>query len=141
MASDFSDKNFSGQNLRGRSFKGQDLAGANFSFADIRGANFAGAKLQDANFSSAKAGLQKRWAWILLGLSWLAAGISGFFSAFAGAMITLLITDSSTEQQIYHVAGWVSLVVVVITLISILWRGTSGALAGAGAGALALALA
>jgi uncharacterized protein YjbI with pentapeptide repeats len=54
-------KDFSGQNLSGRSFKGQNLEGANFSYADIRGANFTNANLRGANFSYAQAGLEKSW--------------------------------------------------------------------------------
>jgi uncharacterized protein YjbI with pentapeptide repeats len=56
---------FSGQNLRGRNFEG-NLSGANFSGADIRGASFSNANLKGANFTKAKAGLQKRWAIVLL---------------------------------------------------------------------------
>jgi len=69
------------QNLRGRNFKGRkDLAGANFSYADIQGANFTNANLTGANFSHAKAGLQRRWAFFLVGVSWLVSGVSGFLS-------------------------------------------------------------
>ncbi|NJL81481.1 MAG: pentapeptide repeat-containing protein [Richelia sp. SM2_1_7] len=69
---------YSGQNLRGRSYKGQNLEGADFSHADIRGTNFTGANLRGANFTGAKAGLQKRWALLLVLLSWLLSAISGF---------------------------------------------------------------
>ena len=69
---------YSGQNLRGRSFKGQNLEGANFSYADIRGTNFTGANLRGTDFTGAKAGLQKRWALLLVLLSWLLLGISSF---------------------------------------------------------------
>ena len=61
------ERNFRRVNLRGQSFKGQDLAGADFSEADIRSTNFTGAKC----------GLQKRWAIVLVLISWLLAGISG----------------------------------------------------------------
>ena len=69
---------YSGQNLRGRSFKGQNLEGADFSYADIRSTNFTDANLRGANFTGAKAGLQKRWALLLVVFSWLLSGISGF---------------------------------------------------------------
>jgi uncharacterized protein YjbI with pentapeptide repeats len=142
---------FSGKDLRGRSFKGQDLVGANFSYADIRGANFAGANLQDANFCQVKAGLRKRSTWVLVGLSWLAAGLSGFINSFVGLAIATLINTSRTEAyyQSYQVAGWISLVVLVVMLIVLLWRGISvagtvavavaaAALAGVGVGAVAI---
>lgn len=51
-------KDFSGQDLQGRSFKGQLLTGANFKAADIRGADFTNAILRGADFSGAIAGLQ-----------------------------------------------------------------------------------
>ncbi|MGI0492717.1 pentapeptide repeat-containing protein [Alkalinema pantanalense CENA528] len=67
---------FSGQNLRGHNFKGQDLTGANFSYADIRGANFSNAILVNTNFRSTIAGLQKRWLFILVIISFFLAAIS-----------------------------------------------------------------
>ncbi|MGK7904231.1 MAG: pentapeptide repeat-containing protein [Hormoscilla sp.] len=70
-------KNFSGQNLQGRSFKGQDLAGADFSHADIRGANFTKANLEGANFSHAKAGLQRKWVIGLCILAFVLSSIAG----------------------------------------------------------------
>lgn len=76
-------EDYSGQNFRGRSFKNQDLTGANFSYADIRGANFTNTKLIDANFSHAKAGLQKRWAIVLVILSLFLLTLSGFLSVFS----------------------------------------------------------
>lgn len=108
-------QDFSGQNLRGRSFRGQNLEGANFSCTDIRGANFTGANLQGANFSNVKAGLQKRWVIVLVGVSCLLAGISGFFLAFVGFLL-LLIFDSKLPSLVF---GWVT-VIVVITLITII---------------------
>ena len=116
---------FSGQNLRGRSFRGQDLAGANFSYADIRGASFAGANLRDANFCHVKAGLQKRWTWILVGFSWFIAGFAGFSNAFFGLLIVILIKTSPIEDsyQVLQVAGWALLLTVAIILVLLLWYG------------------
>jgi uncharacterized protein YjbI with pentapeptide repeats len=51
-------KDFSNQNLRGRSFQGENLENVNFSYADIRGADFSSASLRGANFTGAKAGLR-----------------------------------------------------------------------------------
>mgnify|MGYP001801590838 CR=1 FL=1 len=71
---------YSSQNLRGRSFKGQNLEGANFSYADIRGANFTGANLSGVNFTGVKAGLQKRWALLLVLVSCLMSAVSGLIN-------------------------------------------------------------
>ncbi|WP_392477079.1 pentapeptide repeat-containing protein [Nostoc sp. C110] len=140
-------QDFSGQNLRGRSFKGQNLEGANFSYADIRGANFTGANLQGANFSKAKAGLQKRWAMVLVLVSWTLGVMSGLFSGFIGYLVSLIFSSGLVNQ----VPGWVSLIVVIATIAIIISQGlngtftftvaVAGAIAGAIAGAVALAIA
>ena len=124
---------FCGQNLRGRNFKGrQDLAGANFSHADIRGANFSGANLTGANFTLAKAGLQRRWAIGLVIISFLLSGLSGFFWAANGYLVSPIFNSSSDEQ----IAGWVALITLIaFFLITI----RQGIIAGLGAVAFAFA--
>lgn len=67
--------------------------GADFSNTDIRGADFSGANLQDAKFCNVRAGLQKKWVWILVGLSWLISGISGHLIAILGIKILSTIDD------------------------------------------------
>ncbi|MBD2458480.1 pentapeptide repeat-containing protein [Nostoc sp. FACHB-87] len=119
-------QDFSGHNLRGRSFKGQNLEGANFTGADIRSADFTGANLRGANFSHATAGLQKRWAIFLLCVSWLLSGVSGFFSAFAGVLITYIFDSSSLENQ---VGGWTALIVIIVVFLVILRQGFNSAFA------------
>lgn len=119
-------QDFSGRNLRGRSFKGQNLEGANFSGADIRSADFTGANLRNANFSHATAGLQRRWAIFLVCVSWVLSGVSGIFSAFAGAMIALIFSSSSLDNQ---VAGWTALIVIIVLFIVILRQGLNSAFA------------
>mgnify|MGYP001797099185 FL=1 len=90
---------YSGQNLRGRSFKGQNLAGADFRHADIRSTNFTGANLKGANFTGAKAGLQKRWALLLVLLSWLLSGISGYLSLFNVSLISYIFEPSHSLEN------------------------------------------
>ncbi|MBG1268090.1 pentapeptide repeat-containing protein [Nostoc sp. WHI] len=101
-------QDFSGQNFRGRSFKGQNLAGANFSGADIKSADFTGANLRNANFSLATAGLQKRWAIFLVGVSWLLSGISGFVSGY----IVWLIVHYHNQVELYYT--FFSLIVLTV---------------------------
>ena len=103
-------QDFSNQNLRGRSFKGQYLEGANFSRADIRGANFTNANLTGANFSDAQAGLQERWVFILVCISWIIAVITGFFSAFIEYLIASIFKNFNLNDQ---VIGWTALIVVI----------------------------
>ena len=110
-------QDFSGQNLRGRSFKGVDLTGADFSCADIRSTDFTGAILRETKFCRAKAGLQRRWAIFLVMISWLLGGISGFFSALAGGMVSLIVYDSNHNSNFaYQAAGWASLVLLILFL-------------------------
>ncbi len=106
-------QDFSGQNLRGRSFKDQNLTGANFSNADIRSTNFTGANLTSANFTGAKAGLQKRWAILLVVVSWVLASLLGFLSAFAGYLIAFLILNTKKDYQLAsQIAGWTTTITV-----------------------------
>jgi len=100
---------FRGENLRGQSFKGKKLSGADFSGADIRGANFTNATLQGAKFIGAKAGLQRRWASILVLIMWLLSGFS-WFSSFLTAVLMAFIFNAETQAVI----GWVSLAFLVI---------------------------
>ncbi|NEU81096.1 pentapeptide repeat-containing protein [Nostoc sp. UIC 10630] len=119
---------FSGQNLRGRNFKGrQDLAGANFSYADIRGANFTNANLTGANFSHAKAGLQRRWAILLVFVSCLLSGLSGFVWSLNGYLVSLIFNQSSLHNQI---VGWTTLILLIAFFLTTIHQGV-GTLAGA----------
>ena len=120
--------------LRGQSFKGQYLAGADFSNADIRSANFAKAGLRGANFSGAQAGLQKRWAALLVLLSWGLAAVAGYLSTVAAYLVVLSGSDLLEER----VAGWIALFFLAIFLFLIVRRGTNTiatAVAAAGAAA------
>lgn len=135
-------KDFSGQNLRGRSFKGQNLAGANFSHADIRSADFTRAILKGTNFSHAKAGLQKLLLIFLVLVSWLIPGFAGFLAAFVGALIssTFKFNNSNLSNQFF---SWTVLIVVIVLFIVIIRYGlnSGGALAVAFAGAVVVAVA
>ncbi|KOP23112.1 hypothetical protein AMR41_27795 [Hapalosiphon sp. MRB220] len=119
---------FSGQNLRGRSFKGQNLEGADFSGADIRGADFTNAILIGANFSHVKAGLQKLWAAVLLGIAFLLSGVSGYFSSLIGAFVNQIFLGI-LESQIVGCVGWVVLVTLIILLILIIRQGFNSTVA------------
>ena len=96
------------------------MSGCNFSGADIRSTNFTGATLCGVNFSKVETGLQRRWAIGLTLVSCMLATISGFFSAFAGALIPFIFTSEASSV----IAGWVALIVLVILLGIILRKGT-----------------
>ncbi|MGB5596027.1 MAG: pentapeptide repeat-containing protein [Crocosphaera sp.] len=116
-------RDFSGECLRGQKFAGKDLSGANFSGCDIRGANFTGANLTGANFSKATAGLQKRWMIGLLLAALLLIALSSICSAFVGALVAFIFDSSNVGNQ---VAGWTSLIVLLIFGIISYWKGLGG---------------
>ena len=110
--------------LRGKSFKGKDLEGADFSYSDIRGADFAEANLKGANFSYVKAGLQRRWAIVLILFALLLSALSGFLSAIGGSLVGILLLDSNREN-LY--VGIVSLFVLVLFFVITIHRGVGAA--------------
>ena len=91
-------QDFTGKNLQGRSFKGRNLAGANFSRTTIRGADFMGANLEGANFSHAVAGVQPRWAVILVAISFLISTCSGGFVGIASILATYPLIWGFSQQ-------------------------------------------
>ncbi|NEQ64473.1 MAG: pentapeptide repeat-containing protein [Symploca sp. SIO2D2] len=128
-------RDFSGESLRGQSFKGKSLVGANFSKADIRGANFTNANLRGAKFCEAKAGLQKRWAVFLVGVSWLLSALSGIFSVWTALMAAWAFEPNEEN----FIVGIVFLIVFAVFLIVAIHKGlAAGSLAGALAGAVAV---
>ncbi len=111
--------------LRGKSFKGQDLTGVDFSYSDIRGADFTGANLKGANFSYVQAGLQRRWATILLIFSLLLSTLSGLFSAIGGSLLGFILINEARENFYIGVA---TLIVLSIFFLVTMGRGvTAGA--------------
>ena len=112
------ERDFRRVSLRGQSFKGKDLSGADFSEADIRGTNFKEAHLTGANFSQAQAGLENRWAILLVIYSWLLSAFSGFMSGFIG-YILVLIFHGFLENQI---EGWIALFILIAVVIIITIR-------------------
>ena len=126
------ERDFQGAILRGQSFKGQDLSGADFSEADIRSTNFSDSNLQKIDFTGTKCGLQKRWATILVILSCLMAGVSGFFSIFTSVIVSPIFNSDLQHEAL----GWIGLLVLVIFLIVTINQGIiTGAVAVAFGGA------
>ncbi len=116
------ERNFQGANLKGLCFNGKDLSGADFSGADIRGTNFRGANLQGAKFRGATAGLQKRWVILLLVGVFILAGISGFFTLFMSATVSLIFDSGNLEDQS---SGLLALILLIIFWIIIIRNGIS----------------
>jgi uncharacterized protein YjbI with pentapeptide repeats len=113
-------KDYSGQNLRGRSFKGQNLAGVNFSYADIRGADFSNANLIGANFSNAKAGLQKRWVIALVAFSCFLSSLAAFASSLAS-----IVVSTSLEPKFFVFRDGIVLTFLITLSIINVQRGIS----------------
>ncbi|MGB3511848.1 MAG: pentapeptide repeat-containing protein [Microcoleaceae cyanobacterium] len=123
-------RKFPGESLRGLSFKEKDLSGADFSGADIRGTNFRG-DIRGTNFRGAKARLQKCWVVVLLIGVFILAGMSGYCSGLAGALVALIFDGSSLKNQI---AGLASLILLIGFWIVVTRQGI---IAGFGVGAVA----
>ncbi|NEO74963.1 pentapeptide repeat-containing protein [Moorena sp. SIO4G3] len=136
------ERDFRRANLRGQSFQGQDLSGADFSEADIIGTNFKNAILRDTRFCKAKAGLQKRWVIVLLLLSWITSGVSGFTSLSGRFLVARKFTSQGVVEQLF---GWIALVVIIVlftvTLRQSMEKAGTLAIGIAGVGALVLAVA
>lgn len=103
--------------LRGKSFRGRNLSGVDFSGADIRGADFSGANLVGANFSQTVAGLQRRWAVLLLMLTLILAVLAGFLAAVGGALIGVLLLGSNRENLYVGVSCLVAIAVFFLITI------------------------
>ncbi|WP_413176377.1 pentapeptide repeat-containing protein [Anabaena azotica] len=136
------DKDYSGQNLRGRSFKGQDLTGANFSKADIRSTDFTNAILTGANFSGAKTGLQRRWATGIIFFSLFLVILSGvittLIASLTGFGLVLTLDNlplNKTEEIIYTFSGSIGFLLFLILCLTTLKKNLKSAWS---AGALAL---
>jgi uncharacterized protein YjbI with pentapeptide repeats len=114
--------------LRGQSFKGANLSGADFSECDIRGTNFKEANLTGAKFTKAKAGLQKRWAIVLLIAALLRIILSSFFLG-----IGVVVGAAGGAAGVGVVVGAVAVAVAGV-------EAGAGAFAGVGAVAGAVAV-
>jgi len=119
-------KDFSHQDLRGKSFKGQDLTGADFSHADIRGVNFKGAILKGANFSNAKGGLTKKSFAVYLLIISILSILAGILLAFSGkgivsffemaeSLFNSLFNKESSNNHLYFLYTFT----IVYALISV----------------------
>lgn len=111
--------NFQRTVLRGVNFKSLDLSGADFSGADIRGANFSKAVLVKANFTGAKAGLQKRWIALQLGIAFLASALMNFVALFitatsVGALFNTKLTTNIVPGSLSLILFGVSYFVIAI---------------------------
>lgn len=91
------DKNFTGQNLNGRSFRGQDLRGADFSGCQLKGCDFTDADLTGAKFCRATLG---GGGWRKL-TNWLVAVVLGIISGFMIWLINFLLTFAINDVYKY----------------------------------------
>jgi hypothetical protein len=110
-------KDFSGQNLRGRSFKGQNLTGANFNSADIRGTNFTNSILKGADFTGSKAGLKANWVILKLVVALILSTITVLTFIPAGLQVLWTFISFQNPASKY---SWVSYIISLAIFIGIL---------------------
>jgi uncharacterized protein YjbI with pentapeptide repeats len=110
-------RDFSGEIIRGQSFAGQDLAGIDLSHADVRGATFTNAVLRGASFKGARAGLERRWAIILVIGLLLLLTLSGIPIALAGWWLPFYFIPASIEKFTIFPGLFVSAVLLAFFFI------------------------
>ncbi|NEQ66294.1 MAG: low-complexity protein [Symploca sp. SIO2D2] len=113
-------------NLRGADFRGKNCTGADFSHADIRGTDFRNAVLVGANFSNARAGLPTSRTIGLVALSLILSLSAGLISAYAGAIISDLLSTPIDGTSSF---GIFSLITIAMFLTVIIWQGIDTTLA------------
>ncbi|HEY9614651.1 pentapeptide repeat-containing protein [Allocoleopsis sp.] len=87
-------RDFSYQNLKGQSLRNRNFIDADFTGADIRGTDFTGACLVNANFSHSRVGLSLKWKIGIVTFAIFLAILSGFITAYAGAVMGSLFTGN-----------------------------------------------
>jgi uncharacterized protein YjbI with pentapeptide repeats len=109
-------REFSRQNLTGKSFRGQDLSGCNFSGADIRGADFTYAILRGADFTGVKSGLLPFQKWMIFIASLISSLMLGVVAGWMDALVELEFHSSDgfggIAPQIS--AKWIVLVILLV---------------------------
>lgn len=104
------ERNFSGQDLKGKSFRGAVLSDADFSRADLRGTDFTQATLRNVNFANARFGLERHYA-IVMGVSLV------LMALVLGSVAGLVDTVAELE---FHSTQWVDLIPKWLTVVMLL---------------------
>jgi hypothetical protein len=117
-------KDYSGQNLRGRSFQGELLDGADFTESDLRGADFSRASLIGADFTDARMGVRT-----VAGLVMFAGAV--VVSVLAGVAIGNLAEatrEQASSSDWRDVLASVLMILVIVSFIAtLLLKGASTA--------------
>jgi uncharacterized protein YjbI with pentapeptide repeats len=92
-------RDFSDQDLRGRSFQGEDLRGADFSDADLRGADFTDATLAAARFQNARTGAATVWKVPLMLAALLLSAGAGLLLGLAGHVVRQQVASGEWQRQ------------------------------------------
>lgn len=120
MAKDNSNKDF-----RNASFKNEDLAYANFSGSNLRGADFTGSDLTGADLSNSRTGITPTNAVYIFLVALAVSLLSGYIAMLAGHTMQELL--HSNEKRL-KIAGWVTVVVVILFIIYSIWKGVGSAI-------------
>ncbi|AFY52934.1 putative low-complexity protein [Rivularia sp. PCC 7116] len=108
----YSNLNFSNQDLRNRCFKGQNLDYANFSYSDIRGCDFTNTSLREANFQNVKAGQTAKIFICLISIAFATTIVT--FHAVSSMIFGVIERQKESPVWVYGVALSISLVIAGI---------------------------
>lgn len=109
-----------GNRPAGESFRGRSFDGAEFAGADVRGTDFTGASLRSASFRDARLGVAPRVGVVMLGLAILATIAAGLA---IGWSVDQTRNRLSAEQWDEVAEGGTTVVVLVVLVVLVFWRG------------------
>jgi len=118
-------KDQSNKDLKNASFRNVDLSNANFSGSDLRGADFTGSNLSGADLMNTKIGITPGRTTIIFIMAIIISALSGYLAMLAGQTTQLML---ASEDKNIRISGILSVVITLIFILYIFWKGGSKAI-------------